>query len=107
MKETVFHPAIKKVIRAFPKTIKLELGKAIRDLEKGFSLSMPLSRPMNTIARGVEEIRLKGASGIYRVFYYVKLKDKILIFHAFQKKTRTTSKQDKETGKSRLKDMLL
>lgn len=61
---------------------------------------------MPSIAQGVHEIRLKDKSGIYRVFYFTKVKDKILIFHAFKKKTQKTPKKDIDLGKKRLKEML-
>lgn len=61
---------------------------------------------MTNVAPGVFELRLRDAEGIYRVFYYLKIKDKILIFHAFAKKTRATPKQQIETGKTRLKKLL-
>jgi len=40
--------------------------------------------------KGVEEIRVKDASGIYRVFYLTRLNDRIMVFHAFIKKARKT-----------------
>ncbi len=61
---------------------------------------------MSSIAAGVEELRLKHKNGIYRVFYYVKFAEAILIFHAFIKKTEKTPTQEIETAKKRLKEML-
>jgi predicted XRE-type DNA-binding protein len=45
---------------------------------------------MSSVAVGVEELRVKDRSGAYRVFYYTKLADSVLIFHAFAKKTQKT-----------------
>ena len=35
----------------------------------GIKLSMPLSRPMPSVGKGVHELRLKDASGVYRLIY--------------------------------------
>ena len=45
---------------------------------------------MPSVAPAVEELRVKDRSGAYRVFYYTRLADSILIFHAFAKKTQKT-----------------
>lgn len=34
---------------------------------------MPLSRPMASVAAGVEELHVRDRSGAYRVFYYEML----------------------------------
>ena len=85
MKLAVFHPKARDAIRSFPEDIRREVGKLIFDLQKGERLSMPLSRPMPSVAPAVEELRVKDRSGAYRVFYYTRLADSILIFHAFAK----------------------
>ena len=86
--------------------MRRELGKIIFDLQKGKKLSMPLSRPMASVAAGVEELRVRDGSGAYRVFYYTKAADSILIFHAFAKKTQKTPPQEIALAQKRLKEML-
>jgi phage-related protein len=44
--------------------------------------------------------------GIYRTFYYARSPLGILVFHAFVKKTESTSKHDVELGRKRLKELL-
>ena len=79
---------------------------AIFDLQQGHLLGMPLSKLMPNIALGVEELRIKDRSGIFRTFYYKKSKRGILIFHAFMKKTQKTPQHEIETGRRRLREML-
>jgi phage-related protein len=67
---------------------------------------MPLSKSMPSVGKGVEELRVKDSSGAYRVFYYARLHDRVLVFHAFQKKTEKTPKHEIEIGKKRLKELL-
>ena len=105
MKTALFHPKARDVIREFPEDVRRGLGKAIFDLQKGEKLSMPLSRPMPSVAAGVEELRVKDRSGTYRVFYYTRLADSVLIFHAFTKKTQKTPLQEITLAQQRLKEM--
>ena len=65
MKPALFHPKARAVLKGFPDDVRREIGKAIFDLQKGTKLSMPLSRPMPSVAAGVEELRMKDRSGAY------------------------------------------
>lgn len=106
MKLAVFHPKARDALREFPEDVRREFGKVIFDLQKGERLSMPLSRPMSSVAAGVEELRIREPSGTYRAFYYTKLADSILIFHAFAKKTQKTPPHEIALGQKRLREML-
>jgi phage-related protein len=106
VKPALFHPKAREAIQAFPDEVKRELGKAIFDLQQGRSIGMPLCRPMPIVGLGVEEIRIQGKDGIYRTFTYRKLREGILIFHAFQKKTQKTPETEVTLGKRRLKEAL-
>ncbi|MBL8071178.1 MAG: type II toxin-antitoxin system RelE/ParE family toxin [Nitrospira sp.] len=106
MKSIVFHPKALEYIRDEDPAIRREIGEALRDLQKGLQLGMPLSRPMQVIASGAHELRVTGPSTTMRVFYYVKLADAIVVFHAFQKKTQKTPKRELITGRQRLKEVL-
>jgi phage-related protein len=106
VKPAKFHPKAKAEIKEFPEDIRRELGKAIFDLQKGSKFGMPLSKAMPSVGIGVEELRLKDRNGIYRVFYYLKFRNAVLIFHAFQKKTQKTPPHEIEVGKKRLQELL-
>ena len=99
-------PAATRVIADFPKEIFDKFWTAMGEIREGQFLTLPLSRPMNIVAPGVHELRLKDRYGIYRIFYYLKVEDKILVFHAFQKKTQKTPYEEIATAKIRLKNML-
>jgi phage-related protein len=45
-------------------------------------------KPMPSIGKGVEEIRVRDDSGIYRAIYTARLADAVYVLHAFQKKNR-------------------
>ena len=106
VKPAHFHPKAKFDLQEFPEEVRRELGKAIFDLQKGSKVGMPLSRPMPSVGIGVEELRVKDRNGAYRVFYYMKYAQAVLIFHAFIKKTEKTPDREIELGKKRLKEML-
>ena len=69
-------------------------------------MGMPNSRPMPIVAAGASEFRVKGADGIFRVFYYTAARQGILVFHAFVKKTRRTPPLEIELARKRLKELL-
>jgi phage-related protein len=62
-------------------------------------------KPMPTIGKGVEELRVRDESGAYRVIYTARLPDAIYVLHAFQKKTQATAKRDVELAKSRYAEL--
>jgi len=67
---------------------------------------MPCSRPMPGVAAGVSELRVKGADGSYRVFYYSASLQGVLVFHAFVKKTERTPPLEIDLARKRLKELL-
>ena len=50
---------------------------------------------------GTREIRIRDASGIYRVMYVAKFEEAIYVLHCFQKKTQVTSQQDRAVATER------
>ena len=63
-------------------------------------------KPMPTIGKGVDEIRVWDENGTFRVVYTARLADAVYVLHAFQKKTQTTSRQDIEIAKQRYSDLM-
>src|SRR5262249_9648901 len=68
VKPAIFHNAARETIRVFPHDVRRSFGKAIWELQKGTRLGMPLSKPMPSVGAGVDELRVKDASGAYRGF---------------------------------------
>ncbi len=106
MKKIRFHPAVEKEFKDWPMGAKSDLAELLGILASGVSIGLPASRPMNTIAAGVSELRIKERSGQYRAFYFTKNADAILVFHAFKKKTQATPIREIATAKERLRDLL-
>lgn len=106
MKAVRIHKRVSKEIEDLDFSLKRQLAELIGLLAEGENLGMPISRPMPVIEHGAHELRVKDRSGQYRIFYYTKKADAILVFHLFKKKTQETPKQEIETARNRLKEML-
>jgi phage-related protein len=65
-------------IREFPPEIRRESGHQLDRVQRG--LEPDDWKPMKSIGPGVKELRLKDATGIYRVIYLARLEHAILCF---------------------------
>lgn len=91
-------------LREFPEDARQDAGYVLDQVQRGKQPSD--FKPMATVGKGVEELRVWDDTGTYRVIYLARLKEAVYVLHAFQKKTRTTSKQDIETAKSRYTELM-
>ena len=93
-----------KALRDFPEDARQDAGYQIDKVQRG---EQPDDfKPMPGIGKGVEEIRIWDESGTYRVVYTARLADAVIVLHAFQKKTQTTSKRDIDLAKERLTEFM-
>src|SRR5579871_5348508 len=103
LKRLVFLGDSKKALKDFPETARRKLGLSLWDIQAG---QQPAdSKPMKTIGRGVEEIRVWVESGTYRVIYIARRPEAVYVLHAFQKKTQATSKSDLVVARRRLAEL--
>jgi phage-related protein len=61
---------------------------------------------MPTIGKGVREIRIRDAAGVFRVIYVAKFTDAVYVLHCFQKKTQKTRKADIDLAEKRFRDLV-
>ncbi|MBC8553534.1 MAG: type II toxin-antitoxin system RelE/ParE family toxin [Candidatus Brocadiales bacterium] len=102
MKEIEFLGQSLATIRNFPVEAKRESGYQLDQVQQGYD---PIDwKPMTSIGHGVREIRIQ-FEGQYRVIYIAKFEDAVYVLHAFQKKTKKTSKQDIEIAKRALQQI--
>lgn len=106
MKSVTFHPKALEFIREQPPAMRREIGEALRDVQKGISLGLPLSRPMPVVASGAHELRVRDPTTAIRVFYFVNLPDTIVVFHGFQKKSQKAPQREIAVGQQRLQEVL-
>ena len=88
-------------VLAFPEDARIDAGWQLELVQRG--LDPDDWKPMPTIGPGVREIRIREATGAFRVVYLATLEDRVLVLHAFQKKTQATPKKDIELAIQRLK----
>ncbi|WP_435635313.1 type II toxin-antitoxin system RelE/ParE family toxin [Pseudomonas solani] len=90
-------------LKSFPKDAIQEAGYQLQRVQEG--LEPDDWKPMKTVGPGVIEIRIKEASGAFRVFYVANREDFIYVLHAFRKTTEKTEKRDIDLAKARLKEL--
>ena len=71
---------------AFPKDARKEAGFQLGKVQAG--LDPTDWKPFDDVGAGTKEIRIRDASGIYRVIYVAKFEEAIYVLHCFQKKSK-------------------
>jgi phage-related protein len=69
--------------------------------EFGPNLGMPHTRPMD---KGLFELRLKSKEGIARVFFCIQPGQRIMMLHAFVKKSAKTPAKERKIARTRQKE---
>ena len=77
---------------AFPDDPRRRAGFQLGKVQAG--LEPDDWKPFDIIGAGVKQIRVREASGSYRVMYIAKFEEAIYVLHCFQKKTQATREQD-------------
>ena len=93
-----------KCLRNFPEDARQDAGYQLDKVQRG---EQPDDfKPMPSIGKGVEEIRVWDDSGTYRVIYTARLANMVYVLHAFQKKTQVTAKRDIDLAKARYSELV-
>lgn len=104
MKPVTFLGDALKRLRQFPEDAREDAGYQIFLVQQG---QQPDDfKPMPTIGRGVEELRIWDEAGTFRVIYTARMEDAVYVLHAFQKKTEETAQSDIDLAKSRLAQLM-
>ena len=89
-------------LRDFPDEARSEAGFQLSEVQQG---NDPADwKPMKSVGPGVREIRVREASGAFRVIYLATLPDCVLVLHAFQKKSQATPHKDIDLATRRLRE---
>jgi phage-related protein len=91
-------------LRCFPLAARRDAGHQLDQVQNGQDPDD--WKPMNTVGQGVKEVRIRDASGAFRIIYIAKFADAIYVLHCFQKKTQKTSKADLDLAAKRYRDLL-
>jgi phage-related protein len=98
-----YHPRVLATIEAWPVDVLADYARLVELLaEHGPSLRLPHSR---TLGRGLFELRPRGRSGIGRAFYCFLAGKRVVIIHAFVKKTEQTPDKELALARKRAKEV--
>jgi len=101
MKPVIFLGDSLRRVREFPDDARRTVGHELRDVQFGEEPSD--WKPMPSVGPSVREIRVREASGAFRVIYVAHLEAAIYVLHAFQKKTQKTPQRDIDLARERLR----
>ena len=98
-----FHPRVLAEIESWPVDVLADYAHLVELLiEHGPNLRMPHSRAMGD---GLFELRPRGRSGIGRALYFFLVDQRVVVVHAFIKKTQQTPDKELRLARKRMKDM--
>jgi phage-related protein len=94
LKRVEFLGSSRRALQAFPLDARREAGFQLDQVQRGRE---PKDwKPMPSVGAGVKEIRIREASGAFRV----------VVLHAFQKKSQRTAQADIDIAASRFRSLL-
>ena len=98
-----FHERVLAEIESWPVDVLADYARLVELLgEHGPSLRLPHSRAFGD---GLFELRPKGRSGIGRAFYCFLISKRVVVLHAFIKKSQQTPDSDLKLARKRLKEV--
>ena len=98
-----FHPRILAEIESWPTDVLADYAQLVELLaEYGPNLRLPHSRAMGA---GLFEWRPRGKSGIGRAFYCFLIGKRVVVVHAFAKKTPQTPDNALKLARKRMKEV--
>lgn len=98
-----FHERVLEDIESWPVDVLADYARLVELLiEHGPNLRLPHSRAFGD---GLFELRPKGRSGIGRAFYCFILGKRVIVLHAFIKKTPQTPDKELKLARKRLKEL--
>lgn len=103
MKPVLWVGSTRRDLRAFPKDARRRAGHELHQIQRGLDPSD--WKPMPSVGAGVREIRIHTRLE-HRVVYVANFEEGIYAIHAFEKKSRRTSRSDLELARSRLSEVL-
>jgi phage-related protein len=99
-----FHERVLEEIESWPVDILADYARLLELLaEHGPNLRLPHSRALGD---GLFELRPRGRAGIGRAFYCFVIARRVVIVHAFVKKTQQTPDKELKLARKRVKELL-
>ena len=93
----------RETIGAFPDDVRKIAGFQLWRVQRGLDPSD--WKPMSSVGPGVQEIRIHTGAE-HRVLYIARFAEAVYVLHAFEKRTRRTSKDDLDPARQRLRALI-
>lgn len=91
-------------VRQFPDAPRREIGYQLNRVQAG---KEPKDwKPMPSVGLGVNEIRVRDATGAFRMIYVARFAEAVYVLHAFQKKARKTPAADIDLARKRFRELV-
>ena len=98
-----YHPKVLAEIEDWPVEVLADYARLLELLmDHGPNLRLPHSR---SLGDGLFELRPRGRSGIGRAMYCFLVGKRVVVVHAFVKKTQQTPDQDLKLARKRVKEL--
>ena len=98
-----FHARVQVEIETWPVDVVADYARIVELLiEHGPNLRLPHSRAFGS---GLFELRPRGKSGIGRAFYCFLIGQRVVVLHAFIKKSQQTPEQEIKIARKRMKEI--
>jgi phage-related protein len=104
MKVLMFRGGALSDLRAFPESALREAGYQLDKVQN--EQASTDWKPMGTIGKGVQEIRIQDEAGAFRIIYVAKFSEAVYVLHCFQKKSQKTSWSDLDLAVKRYSDLV-
>lgn len=99
-----FHERVMRDIEAWPVDVLADYARLVELLmAHGPNLRLPHSR---AFGEGLFELRPRGRSGIGRAFYCFVVNRRVIVLHAFIKKTQETPDKELKLARKRMKEIV-
>ena len=96
------HEPVREWLKALDREDRRDIGRDLMTLEFGWPIGMPLARAMGD---GLHELRVKLARNRNaRILFYVDREERLILLHAFLKRSRTTPKRDLDLARQRMRE---
>ncbi len=100
----ILNQTVREELESLPADMRAKMDHIVRLIEE-FGLNQVHEPYVKPIRDKLWEMRLKGRDGIARALYVTAKDRRIVVLHAFHKKTRRISKRAIETALSRMKEV--
>jgi phage-related protein len=93
-------------LRSWPSDMRHDFGVALRELQEGRRPTMN-ARPMQSVGKGVFELKDADDATWYRMLYLARIDDAIYVLDCFTKNTRKTESNTLNKARARLSQVRL